>query len=253
MCESRNIEVMSRPKSDPIERFWSKVNKTDNCWLWTGAVSDSGYAKFSVDRRMVHAHRFALGDPPTGHRWSRLCGDRRCVNPDHFTAVAVDADSRFWAKVNKTDTCWLWTGSIDASGYGRFRCDGRWIGAHRYLRGDAPAGMQWDHLCRVRHCVRPDHLEPVTPRENTQRGARGRLRTHCINRHRWIPENQVRRSDGGLDCKLCRAARAAAKCPEENRARARQYYYANREKRLAYQREYSQRKRAERTGISHQV
>lgn len=97
--------------------------------------------------------------------------------------------------------------------------------------------------------MNPDHLELVTSGENVRRGVRGRLKTHCVNGHRWIPENQVRRSDGGTDCKRCREKRAAAADPEAARARASAHYYANREKKIAYQREYKRRKRAERSGV----
>ena len=78
--------------------------------------------------------------------------------------------ARFWAKVDKTETCWLWTGGQSA-GYGRFGFKGRPnLGAHRFayelLVGPIPPGLDLDHLCRVRNCVNPDHLEPVTRREN---------------------------------------------------------------------------------------
>lgn len=90
---------------------------------------------------------------------------------------------RFWAKVNKTETCWLWTGAKIGKGYGMF-----WIGptlrsehfsvAHRYayqlLVGPIPHKKQLDHLCRVKLCVNPKHLEPVTNRENCMRGIRAR-------------------------------------------------------------------------------
>ena len=82
---------------------------------------------------------------------------------------------RFWPKVRKTATCWLWTGSRNNMGYGKIKqADRRTMSlAHRVsyelLVGPIPEGMQLDHLCRVRHCVRPDHLEVVTNRENNMR------------------------------------------------------------------------------------
>lgn len=69
--------------------------------------------------------------------------------------------------------CWLWTGFIDADGYGMVRYRGQSIGAHRMawqlLVGPIPAGMDLDHLCFVRACTRPDHLEVVTRSENSRR------------------------------------------------------------------------------------
>lgn len=81
---------------------------------------------------------------------------------------------RFWAKVNKTDSCWLWQAARNNTGYGVFWRDRRVGVAHRYayelVVGEIPEGLQLDHLCRVRHCVNPAHLEPVTNRENWRRG-----------------------------------------------------------------------------------
>ena len=74
---------------------------------------------------------------------------------------------RFWNKVNKTEGCWLWTAAL-SHGYGRF---GKGGAAHRLAwedrNGPIPEGLVLDHLCRVPRCVNPEHLEPVTHRENT--------------------------------------------------------------------------------------
>ena len=70
--------------------------------------------------------------------------------------------------------CWLWTGRQNRNGYGRLRLNGREPVAHRAawecVIGPVPNGLLLDHLCRVRLCCRPDHLEPVTPLVNTMRG-----------------------------------------------------------------------------------
>ena len=82
-------------------------------------------------------------------------------------------EERFWFKVNKTDTCWLWTGALRGDGYGKFHVKRKWVYAHRFayelLVGPIPDGLELDHLCRIRNCVRPSHLEPVTHQENMQR------------------------------------------------------------------------------------
>ncbi|WP_405373373.1 MULTISPECIES: HNH endonuclease signature motif containing protein [unclassified Microbacterium] len=69
--------------------------------------------------------------------------------------------------------CWLWTRSRSRDGYGWTSLDDKTYQAHRLvfrlLRGEPDAGQVLDHLCRVRHCVNPDHLEPVSPRENLAR------------------------------------------------------------------------------------
>lgn len=91
------------------------------------------------------------------------------------------APERFATKYTKTaGSCWVWNAKINASGYGVFGITPTNIVlAHRYayelLVGPIPDGLQLDHLCRVRACCNPDHLEPVTNRENVIRGhlARG--------------------------------------------------------------------------------
>lgn len=101
---------------------------------------------------------------------------------------------RFKTKVEKHDAdcdccrgCWHWTGFIDKAGYGRIREGGRdtpVLYAHRvsyeHYVGPIPEGLHLDHVldrgCIHRHCVNPEHLEPVSPRENTLRGEAGEVR-----------------------------------------------------------------------------
>lgn len=80
---------------------------------------------------------------------------------------------RFWAKVRKTEGCWLWTGAMQSSRYGQIGWDHKVYLAHRVSywlhKGAIPVGMQIDHLCRNRLCVNPLHLEVVTNAENVAR------------------------------------------------------------------------------------
>ena len=86
----------------------------------------------------------------------------------------------FWARVEKTDSCWMWTGTIHRgrSNYGWVTREGHQQLAHRLSYklhyGDIPDGMFVDHICHNKPCVRPDHLRLATPSENAQnrRGAR---------------------------------------------------------------------------------
>lgn len=120
---------------------------------------------------------------------------------------------RFSARYEVNDDgCWLWTGPLEKTGYARMWHKGRNEFAHRFAYtqfvGQIPDAMQLDHLCRVRHCVNPAHVEPVTPRENTLRGtgpsAVNAQRTHCINGHEFTPENTYDQQGRGRGCVLCR-------------------------------------------------
>jgi HNH endonuclease len=86
-------------------------------------------------------------------------------------------EERFWEKVNKTDSCWLWIAAVTHDGYGRFKLNKTHVLSHRFayeqIKGTIPKGMQLDHLCKIKHCLNPEHLEPVTPQENSKRGNSG--------------------------------------------------------------------------------
>lgn len=108
--------------------------------------------------------------------------------------------------------CWEWTGPTTGNGYGRIYVLGfRERMAHRaayaLLIGPIPPGMELDHLCRNRRCVNPDHVEPVTPRENCMRGySFGRKnadRSHCTHGHLLDEQNTYVRPNGHRDCRAC--------------------------------------------------
>jgi hypothetical protein len=121
--------------------------------------------------------------------------------------------------------CWLWTGRQDGKGYGSFsvqQSPGVWKTrkAHRISyelhRGRIPEGLQLDHLCRVRNCVNPDHLEPVTNRENSLRGygacGENARKTHCPAGHPYDDTHtrlkQTQCGTIGRDCKTCGVIKA---------------------------------------------
>ena len=89
---------------------------------------------------------------------------------------------RFWRYVQRTDTCWTWTGALTRDGYPIFRTDEHQL-AHRFSYahhvGPIPPGHYIDHTCRTRACVNPAHLEPVRPAENNRRRASYGHRQHA--------------------------------------------------------------------------
>jgi len=111
--------------------------------------------------------------------------------------------------------CWLWSGALSANGYGHVFHSGKRRRAHRLVYdlmvGKIPPGLQIDHLCRVRSCVNPEHMEPVTGRTNVLRGkgvtARNATKTHCPRGHAFA-DHGVRHSGGSNErrCRPCRAA-----------------------------------------------
>ncbi|MEU6397826.1 HNH endonuclease signature motif containing protein [Streptomyces cinnamoneus] len=121
-------------------------------------------------------------------------------------------EERLFSKVDATGICWLWTGAINRGGYGAIS-KGRREGAaivHRVvwelLVGPIPNGADLDHLCRVRACCNPDHLEPVTRVTNVARGSRragAPRRTHCKRGHAFTPENSIPNGPNGRSCRIC--------------------------------------------------
>jgi len=134
--------------------------------------------------------------------------------------------------------CWLWLGTTNGRDYGSLTRGNKVRLAHRLSyerhKGAIPEGLQIDHLCRVPSCINPDHLEAVTSRENTLRGAlpkilreRAANRTHCRRGHIRTPETSYRTKAGAITCLVCsgitneviRSQKAAKKgsrvqCPE---------------------------------------
>lgn len=141
---------------------------------------------------------------------------------------------RFWAKVNKSgpNGCWIWTAARSDTGYGSFRINRKTYNAHRLayeeLVGAIPDGLQIDHLCRVRACVNPDHLEAVTRQENTRRaltiGYPGAPSTTCKRGHDWTvtPPIIAHRSNGktSRNCRVCARIRDRARAGQKRRVAA---------------------------------
>lgn len=106
--------------------------------------------------------------------------------------------------------CWLWTAQIGRGGYARLKVRNRSLDAHKYifelLNGAVQGGLELDHLCRVRCCVNPAHLEAVPKRTNILRGksfaAVNAAKAVCANGH---PFDSLR-SNGHRRCQQCNTA-----------------------------------------------
>jgi hypothetical protein len=75
------------------ERFWPKVDKSGDCWLWTATTSADGYGRINISGKMVYVHRIAyeefVGPIPDGLCLDHLCRQRNCLNPEHLEAVPM--------------------------------------------------------------------------------------------------------------------------------------------------------------------
>lgn len=125
------------------------------------------------------------------------------------TKYAMDLLTRLENKFTIGDDCWLWTASLNGYGYGHLVHLGKSLQPHRVLYelliGPIPEGLDLDHLCRVRSCVRPDHLEPVTRQVNIKRGSTG-SKTHCRHGHS-LADALIHH--GRRECRECNRLRSA--------------------------------------------
>lgn len=134
------------------------------------------------------------------------------------------ASELFEARIERTDSCWNWVGTIALNGYGTIKIGGRKgsrVYAHRLAYsmfvGPIPDGMDLDHLCRNRRCANPSHLEPVTRQTNVLRGVGpsllGKLngaKTQCKSGHAFDDANTRYRPSGGRTCRECERNRRRA-------------------------------------------
>ena len=166
--------------------------------------------------RQTDIMRTAPTDAETSHR-SLTRTNRHYRSEGSMQPTLTESDLiRFWSKVNKTATCWLWTSTMFSAGYGCFstRREGRHmaLGAHRvcYLLtvGKIPEHLVVDHICRVRRCVNPQHLRLITSGQNVLIGispsAINARKTHCNRGHGFTPENTYHRPNRVRECIACR-------------------------------------------------
>jgi hypothetical protein len=178
------------------------------CWVWRGYVGAHGYGHTGTDLAHRYFYRKYVGPIPKGLVLHHACSLKTCVNPDHLEPISKRENSLRASRFVRSETtntvarratyaeedrgyvtlCWIWQGRVDSTGYGRL---GRRL-AHRvfyeYCDEPVPDGMDLDHLCGVRSCVNPQHLEAVTRAVNVRRGKLGKLTPEIV---RWIRIDDV--------------------------------------------------------------
>lgn len=143
--------------------------------------------------------------------------------------INIPAEKRFWMHVKKTKTCWIWTAGKNYAGYGHFigNNKNRWL-AHRYaytlLVGKIPKGLTLDHQCRNTSCVNPEHLKPMTIKENILKGngaaAINKRKTQCPQGHPYKGNNLIIRKSGSRRCRTC-TNNSAKEYQRQKRAKSR--------------------------------
>lgn len=164
----------------------------------------------SVSRSFCNMHYLRF--KAHGHPLSKMSTGRKNVK----SIATVD---RFLRHVSPEPNsgCWLWLGGLRGGGYGQFN-PSKGVGktAHRWMyefeKGPVPKGLDLDHKCRVRSCVNPDHLEPVTRSVNCKRGLSGHHRknmTHCKHGHLFTDESTYHiPGTNWRACAICRKIRS---------------------------------------------
>ena len=215
-CQEPDCEARSRSRGMCVKHYtrWKRYGTTELTRIRPGATCEiDGCARGHYARGWCEMHY---------QRW-RSTGDpmkTRILSQDHDPLL-----ERFWSKVDTSGDCWLWVGGTSDTGYGSFGCkvDGERVSmnAHRFSweleHGPVPSGLELDHLCRVRRCVKPAHLEPVTHRENVLRGMGpgaivGR-EGRCMRGHEMTAGNTyVVPANSQRQCRRCKRLRQGHAC-----------------------------------------
>jgi hypothetical protein len=148
-----------------IERFWSKVDRTGDCWEWTACKLPKGYGRFGVGQRVVLAHRMSYelthGSIPSGMHVDHTCYNPSCVRPSHLRAVTPKQNTENRAGLNANNTTGV---------RGVYLRGGRYQARVKHNRVDHLVGF-FDTLEEAAAAVRQKRLELFTHSDADRRGA----------------------------------------------------------------------------------
>lgn len=161
------------------------------------------------------------GGPLSQRRKSRSTVERtgQPQAPEAPPTSPLALTERFWAKVEKGDGCWLWTGATSRRGYGSVTINGRSVATHRAsyeaYHGPIPDGLHVLHSCDTPACVNPEHLRVGTRLDNMRdRAERGRhantVKNACPSGHPYDDSNTYVDPRGNRQCRTCRRRQGAS-------------------------------------------
>jgi hypothetical protein len=171
----------------------------------------------------------------------KVCSEPGCTRPAHsrgwcgthyhqrrrngLLPPRLTVADRLWAKVQRGEGCWPFTGARNPLGYGKLYVDGKYVPAHRVafelVHGPIPEGNDLHHRCENPPCCRPSHLRPVTHRENILVGsapaALHARKTHCPKGHPYSGPNLRIDTNGARRCRACESEHNRNRKPRRNR------------------------------------
>jgi len=185
------------------KKIENKITEVGDCWIWVGSVDSNGKPRLNTHKvfdgcdthfiqHIMYQEKFGNVD---ARYLDNLCGNLRCVNPDHQQPRTIEVRlSNF--SVDEDTGCWLWNGTIATNGYGYLRINKHNEFAHRasyaHHNGvEIPEGLMVCHTCNVRRCINPEHLYLGTHNDNMRDMAQSNVMKGEDNPKALLTKEQV--------------------------------------------------------------